>query len=150
MRSSKGLKSVIGERKIKSDFKGEEGQFNFGSNVTRVEITGRDENASIHISATEERDMETANYALHSGDFQTAITLYSALLKKNPNNSKAYVGRFCAKIRANDFSQISAKVYTAKEDDFEDCYKYLMIKKIFRHAQYFFIFFYLYTFIIDV
>ena len=120
VRSSKGLKSVIGERKIKSDFKGEEGQFNFGYNVTRVEITDKGESESIQISATEERDMETAEYALHGGDFQHALTLYSAILAKNPNNSRAYIGRFCAKLRVKEYTAIKAKAYSAKESDYED------------------------------
>ena len=120
VRSSKGLKSVIGERKIKSDFKGEEGQFNFGYNVTRVEITGKGGNESIQISATEERDMETAETMRKNGHFRDSIIVYEQILSKNPNNYRAYWGRFCSKIKAQNNDDVKNNIVFAREPDFSD------------------------------
>ena len=120
VRSSKGLKSVIGERKIKSDFKGEEGQFNFGYNVTRVEITDKGESESIQISATEERDMETAEMMRKNGRFGDSIMVYEQILSKNPNNYRAYWGRFCSRIKAKNNDAVKNNIVFAREADFSD------------------------------
>lgn len=123
VKSSRGLKSIINERKIKSDFKGEEEQFNFGYNVTRIAITEKNGEEIIRISATEERDMETAEHMRLKGRFKDANSTYDDILKKNPNNCKAYWGRFCSKIKSKNNDDIVKNISLAKNSDFEDLEK---------------------------
>ena len=120
VKSTSSSKSGIGERKIKANFKGEDIKFNSGHDIARVEIKGDNGAESIQIIATEQRDVETAYNVLNNGDFQNALAIYDTVLAKNPNNSKAYIGRFCANLGVKNYESIKAKAYKAKEKDFQD------------------------------
>ena len=118
--TSKGLRSTLKERKVKSDFVDETEEFNFGYNVERIVIKPDANGQNIQISATEERDMQVAYNSLKNMNFKPAYLKYSAIINKNPNNAKAYIGRMCASIRAKDIGEIPSKIFNAKKADYED------------------------------
>ena len=120
VRSSKGIKSVIDERKIQHDFKSEEDKFNFGQSVTRIEITENSEVENIQISGTEEREMKTASTVRNNGRFDDAVIMYDQIIKKNQNCAKAYFGRFLAKIKAKTKKDLKECILSAKHSDLED------------------------------
>ena len=103
VKSSKGLASSIKKRKIDTNFESEEVQFGNNS-VERVKIGGNKN--SIQISASEERDFQTAETMRREGSFDSAEGTYQSILKKNPNNSKAWWGLFCTQIKAKADTEV--------------------------------------------
>lgn len=126
VKSGKGLRSSIKERKVMSDFTGDESAF-AGYQSERVRITGRSGHENIAVSATEEREMQQADDVRKAGRFKDAERIYGNILAKNSGNCKAYWGRFCARLRAKEEDDLKAGVSRAKPeafDDFDNCITY--------------------------
>lgn len=114
VRSSKGIKSSLKNRKISSDF-GTDTSFNVGYSGKRIAISGKS-NTGIVISASEERELDFAEKTLQSRHFDNAKMLFSNILIKNQNSAKAYWGRFKASIRATTDDDVPRAI-TAKDTE---------------------------------
>ena len=90
--SGKGLKSLLGTRKIQTDF-GDEQDKSFGYDIERVKITGSSDKAVVSISPTEARDMLTAKTLCANGQFDDAVKMYGNIIAKNPQNAEAQYGQ---------------------------------------------------------
>lgn len=55
------------------------------------------------LSQNAAQDLEKADAALNSGDFETAIELYTRVFNQDPRQVGSLVGRSCAKLRKKDF-----------------------------------------------
>lgn len=113
VKTSKGIKSTIKERKISSDFGTDA---SFGSYTgKRVTISGT-ENIGIVLSPNEARELDEAGKVLQNGDFDAAKKLYDRIIHNNGNNSTAFWGRFKANIKARTDSEVSQSAATNIED----------------------------------
>ena len=116
----KGYKTQMRERKVQTDFEEDE-QFNFGYNIERVTIAHKGREAIVQIAPTEARDLESANEVLRRGGFGPAAERFSSILRKNPHNAAAYMGRFCARIKASSLKTLPYYlVPRVKEEHFVD------------------------------
>ena len=113
--SGKGLKSLLGTRKIQTDF-GDEQDKSFGYDIERVKITGSSDKAVVSISPTEARDMLTAKTLCANGQFDDAVKMYGNIIAKNPQNAEAYFGRYLANISVSPEGAQSIDKQIAKTD----------------------------------
>lgn len=126
VRSSKGIKSALKNRKVSSDF-GTDVSFGGGYSGKRIAISDKSD-SGIVISASEERELQIAESALKNRIFKEAKLKFDIILQKNPNNAKAYWGRFKACIKAATDNDVplaitgkDAEVYFKDIDSAIDC-----------------------------
>ena len=104
VKSSKGLASSIKRGKVDRNFGANEVQFGT-SNVERVKIGGNKN--TIQISASEERDFQTAETMRNGGRLDEAEGLYQGILRNNPNSARAWWGLFCTQIKAKNDTEVA-------------------------------------------
>lgn len=107
----------IPERKINVDFLQDD--YFVYSDEPRFNIENR-KYRSVALSEDEVNELASAEAALTSGKFFDASRTYSALIRKNPKLSKAYWGRFCAKIKAKNEQEIVLYAHLANADAYDD------------------------------
>ena len=121
IKSSKGLKSTLNSRKIRTDFLDNQTDTAFkGSAVQRISLQNRKNSAGIQIEASESREFSSAESMRTNGSFNDAIMMYSQVLRKNQNNAKAYFGRFLCKIKAKKQDEIAKKADNITNDALND------------------------------
>ena len=99
VKTSRGIKSHISEKKISRNFATDSAKIGFGSDVERIKITGKHHN-KIEISASEERELEFAQQSMNAGKFADAELIYSGIISNHPDSAKAYFGRFLSTVMA--------------------------------------------------
>lgn len=120
VKSSKGMKPKIDGKNIQSGFAEDESAFTTGYEGQRVVIKAGSRGEHVEISATEERDLQSARKVLQNKQFPQAAKRCTEILKKNNESAQAYWIRFCAKIKAINDEAVPQCVANAKAEDFED------------------------------
>lgn len=112
VRTSKGIKSALKERKINSNF-ATDAQFGIGYSGSRISISSKSNN-TITLSADEDRRVVMADTELKGKRYKSAAEAYSAILAQNPSNAKAYWGRFKSNIKVYDDSGVPFTLLKSK------------------------------------
>lgn len=120
VKSSVGFKSVFRKTFAAELIQSDEGEFNLGYSAERITFTSTGKNVTIRIPATEERDMATAEEMRQRGHFSDAVKRYSMIIKKNPENARAYWYRFCSQVHARADHVLSEGFFKAKPAHYAD------------------------------
>lgn len=102
VKSGKGLQSAIKQRKSGFDALALNEDLSLGYSQERVQISGGGKTGTVHISPTEQRDLDTAYILMENGQFTEAIAMFSSILYRSPNNIRARYCRFCAQTKKNN------------------------------------------------
>ena len=122
VKSSKGIQSKIKERKIDASFDADE-DFGFERKSDRLTIGRMSGDATIEISATEQRELDYAYGLLEAKNprYKEATAVFSRVIEANPSSSKAYWGRFRAAIRASNEENLALQILAfGDEKKFKD------------------------------
>ena len=120
VKTSRGIKSHISEKKIARNFATDSANIGFGGGVDRIKITGKHNN-KIEISASEERELEFAKQSMDAGKFSDAYLIYTGVIENHPECAKAYYGRFLAavmgekkskRVSGGDYSALAAQDFS--------------------------------------
>ncbi len=77
----------------------------------------------IQVSATEQRDFETAKQMQRNHQYTSAMALYANVLRVNPYNYRALWGMFMCKTETEDASYIGDKIWRLKSQNNESPYQ---------------------------
>ena len=116
VRSSKGIKSSLKERKVNSNFE-TDANFEMGYTGTRVTISSKGK-TGIVISASDETTYKLAESMLQGKKFGGAKSGFNKLIQNNSNNSKAYWGRFKASIKADKDETVPYRITDKGTEEF--------------------------------